>query len=282
VLTIHDLAYLIHPETHIARRVRRARRRLPLMTRTADMIITPTESVRGEVCERLGVNPSKVVAVPEAPRRIFSPLAAHQTIETRRRLLDGHEDAFLLAVGTIEPRKNLTTLLRAFEEWTQQNSSPQPTLRLVLVGDKGWLTDEFFASVAASRVRELIHFTGYISDADLRALYSSCTAFIYPSIYEGFGLPVLEAMACGAPVVASRIASIAETAGQHAARLFAPDDAHALARLIHELVNDVETRTRLSRDGQQHAARFTWERAARLTLDVYKEAKQRRAKAALA
>ncbi|HKP73548.1 MAG TPA: glycosyltransferase family 1 protein [Pyrinomonadaceae bacterium] len=269
VLTIHDLSVYLHPATHLARRVRRARRRLPLMARAATMIITPTESVRREVCERLRVAPAKVVAVPEAPRHVFRPLAPPAALEATRRL--GVGENFLLAVGTLEPRKNLVTLVRAFETVARSNAVPDE-LRLVITGKAGWLTRELFARVESSSVRGRVHFTGYVSEQDLRALYSTCAAFVYPSLYEGFGLPPLEAMACGAPVIASRIDALRETLGDESAMLFAPTDADALARSITELIGDRDAQRKLSLAGQRRAAGFTWERAARRTLEVYERA----------
>jgi alpha-1,3-rhamnosyl/mannosyltransferase len=270
-LTIHDLSLLLHPETHEARRVRRARRRLPLMARAATVVITPTESVRREVCERLArVPPTKVFAVPEAPRDIFRPLRFDETEEARRRL--GVEDEYLLAVGTLEPRKNLIALLRAFEEVAR--ALPSRRLQLVVSGGKGWLNAPLFAQLEKSEVKDRVLFTGYVSDEDLRALYASCRAFVYPSLYEGFGLPPLEAMACGAPVIAGRIPSIVETTGG-AALLFDPADTHELARRIVELLRDEGARRKLSEAGLRRAAGFSWEQTARLTREVYGEALRR-------
>ena len=272
VVTVHDLSLLLHPSTHEARRVRRARRRLPLMTRQATMIITPSESVRRELCERLRVSAEKVVAVPEAPRQIFRPLPKEATLDALRRFrLD--ETEFLLAVGTIEPRKNLLTLVRAFEEATRADPA-LARLRLVIAGGEGWLNEDLRAYVEASPARARLHFTGYVSDRDLRALYSSCAAFIYPSLYEGFGLPPLEAMACAAPVVASSIPSLRETVAD-AALLFDPTDTQALTRHLLDLFHNPDLRLRLSRAGLQRATQFTWERTARLTLEVYEEALRR-------
>ncbi len=211
VLTIHDLSLLLHPATHETARVRRSRRRLPLMARAATMIVTPTESVRGEVCAHLKVEGNRVVAVPEAARAVFRPQSAAETSMTRKRLKVA--DDFLLFVGTLEPRKNLPVLVRAFREVLRETGS---RLQLVIAGQKGWLTDDLFALVKESGLTESVHFTGYVSDDELRALYSSCKAFVYPSLYEGFGLPPLEAMACGAPVIASRIPSITEVVGDAA------------------------------------------------------------------
>jgi glycosyltransferase involved in cell wall biosynthesis len=266
VLTIHDLSLLLYPATHEAGRVRRARRRLPLMARAATMIVTPTESVKSEVCAHLAIAGDRVMAVPEAARDIFHPQSAAQTLATRRRL--GIEDDFLLFVGTLEPRKNLHALVRAFREVLHETGA---RLQLVIAGMKGWLTDDLFAQVKQSGLSDRIVFTGYLPDDELCALYSSCRAFVYPSLYEGFGLPLLEAMACGAPVIASRISSLVEVAGD-AALLFAPTDAQALARNVLALLHDEKLRRRLVAQGIKRAAEFSWQRTARSMRAVYDEA----------
>jgi glycosyltransferase involved in cell wall biosynthesis len=263
VLTIHDLASHFHPETLKTRSVRRARYRLPIMARRATMIITPTRAVRLEVCERLKVSPEKVVAVHHAPRPSFRPLPPSQTLETRNRL--GIDDDFLLFVGTIEPRKNLLTLINAFEE-VLKTASLQP--QLVIAGQKGWLTDELFDHVQRRDFGNRLRWTGYVSDEDLCSLYSSCRAFIYPSIYEGFGLPPLEAMACGAPVISSDIPSIREVLGD-AAHLVSPTDVDAVTQSIIDLWNNSAKRRHLSEAGKTRAAQFTWERTAYQTREVY-------------
>ena len=265
IVTIHDLSLLLHPHTHETELVRRARRRIPATARMASKIITDSESVKREICEHLKVQPEKITVVPLAPRRAFRPVDAHASAEARRRL--GVEDDFLLFVGTVEPRKNLLTLVRAFQEVVRDTAlRPQ----LVIAGQKGWLTEELFALVEQSGLGARILFTGYISDEDLAALYTSCRLCVYPSLYEGFGLPPLEAMSCGAPVVTSRIPVIIETVGD-AARLVEPTNVQELARAIVELWQSDAERARLSSIGRTRAAAFTWERTARLTLDVYNE-----------
>ncbi|HYG82684.1 MAG TPA: glycosyltransferase family 1 protein [Pyrinomonadaceae bacterium] len=276
VVTVHDLSTLLHPETHKPHLVRRARRRLPLMARRAAVIITPSESVRRETSEHLGVSPRKVLAVPEAARRSFRPVPAAEAAEARRRLRV--EDEFVLFVGTIEPRKNLLTLARAFDEIL---GSTHLRPQLVIAGMEGWLTGELFSYLkGAGVVRERVRFTGYVADEDLRALYSSCRAFVYPSLYEGFGLPPLEAMACGAPVITSRVPALVETVGD-AARLVPPTDYRELARTIVRVLEDPGEREQLSSAGPRRAAQFSWEKTAQATLDVYrevlKEGKQRAA-----
>ena len=266
ILTIHDLSLLLHPETHESRLVRRARHRLPLMARWATKIITATEFVKREVSEHLKIDPAKIEVTPYAPRSNFRPLERSDTEQTRARL--GVEDVFILFVGTIEPRKNLITLLRAFAEVLRNTDlSPQ----LVIAGQQGWLMQETTNYIQSEGISERIKFTGYITDEDLRALYASCTVCVYPSLYEGFGLPPLEAMACGAPVIASDVPSLTETIGK-AALLVPPTDVQKLAHGLVEMLSDEGKRDYFSRAGLKRASQFTWERTAQLTLEVYKKA----------
>ena len=266
VLTIHDLSLLLFPETHEQRNVRRARRRLPLMSRRATTIITPTEAVKSEVCEHLRVPHDKVSVVNEAPRRSFHPMPFEQASATAHRL--GLDDEFILYVGTIEPRKNLITLVKAFADvLSATNLRPQ----LVIAGKRGWLSDELFAYIDHANFGDRLRLTGYLGDDDLRALYSACQVMVYPTLYEGAGLPTLEAMACGAPVVTTNTPAISEMVGNNA-RLFAPSDSRALAQHLVELLTTPAEREALSRAGLKHAAQFTWERAARETLAIYRYA----------
>lgn len=263
VLTVHDLSIFTHAETHDRRIGRRARRRLPIMVRAAARIITPTEAVKRELVERFRIDPAKVFVTPEAPRKTFRPTPAAETAEVHRRL--GIDDQFILFVGTIEPRKNLSTLVRALAELIR-NTQHRP--QLVIAGPKGWLIDEFDRVLVEANLSDRVRQIGYVGDDELRALYSSCRAFVYPSLYEGFGLPPLEAMACGAPVIASRIAAHEEVLGANAI-LVDPKDERMLATTITSLLEDDHERGCLSQAGRQHAARYSWERTAKLTLEVY-------------
>jgi len=265
VVTIHDLSALLHREKHRDSLARRARLRLPIVAKLARKIITPTESVKREVCEHLRVKANKVIAIPSAARQSFRPVPSEQTVETRKRL--AIEDDFLLFVGTLEPRKNLLTLLKAFDQIVRQTSlRPQ----LVITGGEGWLMDETFSFIKHSGIGDRLRLTGYLGDDELRALYSSCRIFVYPSLYEGFGLPPLEAMACGAPVIAGRVAALQEVLGS-AARLFDPLNVEALAGSIVELMENDEERRRMASNGPKHAAKFSWAETARRTLNVYRD-----------
>jgi len=231
--------------------------------------VTHCESVRREIVEHLRVSNEKISTIPAAARSIFKPLPAARTVESRKRL--GVEDEFLLFVGTIEPRKNLVTLLNAYRELL---SATKQRPQLVIAGKKGWLTEEVFSTVKELGIEKRVCFTGYLSDSDLCALYSSCRLFIYPSIYEGFGLPPLEAMACGAPVITSAIPSISEVVG-NAAELVAPGSVDGLAQSLARLLEDEPGRERLSQAGLNRAREFSWDHTARLMLEVYREASER-------
>jgi glycosyltransferase involved in cell wall biosynthesis len=263
VLTVHDLSVFSYPETHDRRIGRRARRRLPIMIRSAARIITPTEAVKGELVERFAIDPDIVTVTPEAPRKIFQPMTADETAAARRRL--GISDDFILFVGTIEPRKNLGTLLMALIYLFRKTRHRS---QLVIAGPKGWLRDDFDELLDTAKRSKRLRYLGYVGDDDLRALYSSCKAFVYPSLYEGFGLPPLEAMACGAPVIASQIDALIETLGG-SAHFVDPADEHALAGAIVNLLERPDERERMSRSGLEHAARFSWAQTAKLTLRVY-------------
>ena len=263
VLTIHDLSLQLHPQFHEAKLVRRGRRRLPLMIRSAALIIAVSESMKREICEHLKVKPERVVVTREAPRKTFRPLAASETLAIRQRL--GIERNFILTVGTIEPRKNLLTLARAFDRILRTTAL---TPQLVIAGGKGWLMEDFYSFIKSSGIEDHIRLIGYTSDYDLRALYSSCRVCVYPSLYEGFGLPPLEAMACGAPLITSQIPAITETVG-HSALLVDPLNVEELASSIVNLWNDEGELNRLSQAGIQRAAQFTWEQTAKQTLEAY-------------
>ena len=263
VLTIHDLSIFTHPETHDPRIASRARKRLLIMLRAAKQIIAPTQTIKNEVAARFHIDPLRITVTPEAPRKTFFPIKREDTADVRQRL--GIENDFILFIGTIEPRKNLQTLLHAFARISRTRD---PRLQLVIAGSEGWLTDDFDRHVRASDFRERIRLTGYLRDKELRALYSSCKVFVYPSLYEGFGLPPLEAMACGAPVVASRIAAHEETLKDNA-RLVNPLDESALAKAIVDLLEDERARKSLAKAGLAHVANFSWRKTAEMTWEVY-------------
>lgn len=262
LLTIHDLSMLLHPQTHEKRSVRRARRRLPIMSKMADAISVPSEAIRQEVCENLGRSEETVFVVPYAARECFHHVGMSETSATRARL--GIGDEFILTVGTIEPRKNIPKLVNAFERLAESLGQ----LQLVIVGGNGWLAGPSLEAIKNSKAGRRIVLTGYAGEGELRDLYSSCLVFVYPSLYEGFGLPPVEAMACGAPVVVSDIPALVESTGG-AARLADPRNADDIAQTISEVLNDDEQRAALSNAGIRRASELSWTQTAIKTMQVY-------------
>ncbi len=250
VVTVYDLSFLLYPE-HFNRANRAY---LTVMTgrsvRRATRVAAISNSTRNDVIRLLGVPEGKVdVVTPALDPRMVSP--APEAVEAFRRA-KGLPARFILYVGTMEPRKNVATLVKAFASARQS----LPETRLVIAGGRGWGGDQVFEEVARLRVSELVDFPGYLPREDLALWYAAAWVFAYPSVYEGFGLPVLEAQACGTPVVCSDVSSLPE-AGGGAALLVAPGDVDALARALVRACQDETLRSDLCSQGLAHAAQFT-------------------------
>jgi glycosyltransferase involved in cell wall biosynthesis len=261
VVTIHDLSFML-VGVHAQRLIWRAGWRMPWMAKRASRIITPSNSIKKDLCEAFDIPPDKVAVTPEAPRPVFK---RREDPELLRRL--GIEGDFILFVGTIEPRKNLRQLVRAFDQMLR-NTSLSP--KLVIAGGKGWMMDDFGQFIDKQGVTDRVCLTGYLQDEELCTLYSTCTVFIYPSLYEGFGLPPLEAMACGAPVITSRTPALMETVG-NAARLIDPKNISDMAQAMTEMLSDQKAREHYAKLGKSHVKQFSWEQTALKTLEVYRD-----------
>jgi len=264
VVTVHDLSVVRFPQWHPAYRVANHEKAfLPGLQRAAH-ILTDTEAVRQEVIAHLGIPAGKVTAVPIGIGPQFRPQSQATVAELRRK----HElpDRFFLAVGTVEPRKNLLTVMRAFTDLPAEVRTSCP---LVLAGPWGWRSEaerEFFDSHGqAAGIRHL----GYISDAELPVLYAAARVLVYPSHYEGFGLPPLEMLAGGGAVLASTDPALSEVLAGHGERIDAHDsDGWRKAMLV--AANDEEYLRGLRAGGFEHARQFTWERCAAGTAEVYR------------
>jgi glycosyltransferase involved in cell wall biosynthesis len=267
VFTFHDAIYALFPKYHLPMNRAYLGLMMPRFLRRADAIITISECSRRDAARLYGVADDRMRVIYEGVDPRFRPVEQPETLEQVRRRY-ALPAAYLLAVGTLEPRKNLSTLLEAFV--AVKARSGRQDLRLVIVGKKGWLFQDFFR-----RLRELglddgrqVVFPGYVADGDLPAVYAGAACFVFPSLYEGFGLPVLEAMASGAPVVCSDVSSVPEVAGD-AALTASPEDAGAFAWAVERILADPDLRRDLRARGLQRAAGFTWERTARQTQEVY-------------
>ena len=264
IITIHDLAFLLYPQT-LTKGSARYYGQIDEAVRHTDHIIAVSESTRRDIVRLLGVPESMITVVYEAPRRFFHRLPDVDLRPRLQRRFGLHRD-FVLFVGTIEPRKNVPTLLSAFQQLLDHY---HPELDLVLAGAPGWLTDEVRGLVGRMGLEGHVFFLGRVSDEELVWLYNSARMFVWPSLYEGFGLPPLEAMACGTPVIVSNVSSLPEIVGD-AGLLVDPTNVDELTVAMWRLLSDEVLRQELIAKGYKRAACFSWERAARETLDLYR------------
>lgn len=265
VITVHDLSWIRFPEAHPPERVRAMNKYFQPGLERAALILTDSEFVKSELIEVFGVKPEHIRPVLLGVEKLFHPRSPEQTYSllNAHRLIYGQ---YLLAVGTLEPRKNLAVALQAFMQLAPGMRKRFP---MVLVGMKGWhtsaLEQQIAPLVAAGEVRQL----GYLPREDLAKIIAGATTLIYPSIYEGFGLPPLEAMACGVPVIASNVSSLPEVVGD-TGLLIDPHDVDGVARAIKTLVEDPELRQQLARKALERSAMFTWGRCVEETVDSYR------------
>ncbi len=263
VVTVHDLSFLLYPAAfnrvnrlYVAAITRATVRR-------ADAVIADSENTRRDIIRLLGVAADKVVAIPLGVDDQYRALPAAEIEAFRAR--QGLPERFILFLGTLEPRKNLTTLVRAYAALRARDAQTPP---LVLAGGAGWRYSPLFGLVEELGLKDSILFPGFVPQADLPLWYAAATVFAYPSLYEGFGLPPLEALACGTPVVTSTASSLPEVVGD-AALLADPHDPEALADALRQVLTRPGLRDDLRQRGLARAADFTWTRTAEVTADVY-------------
>ncbi len=265
VSTFHDLSIFLHPEFHPSSRVRYMAHELPVALQRADVLITVSEYMRQEVIAYSGFSPSRVLAIPLAASADFRPRRETECREFLQRsgLTYG---SFILFAGTIEPRKNIAGLLDAYERLPRLLRQQYP---LVLAGYKGWKSEALHQRLARAQAAGWLKYLGFVTEQDLPVLFSAARAFAFPSNYEGFGLPVLEAMSSGVPVVCSNVSSLPEVSGG-CALTCAPQDIDALSSLLVRVLEDERWRGEAIARGIAHAAKFSWLRVVNETLWAYR------------
>ncbi len=262
VLTVHDICYATHPEWFSPRDVRVLSSVVPRSIKQSAHVITVSDAARREIIERYRVPEEKITVIPNGPGRGAQPISAEEArLEVSTLGLGG---PYLLTVGNLQPRKNLPRLIEAFHR-------SHLDLDLVIVGPKHYRADEVIRAATSDPTR--IHFTGYVTDRRLAALYRCSTGFVLPSLYEGFGLPAIEAMSHGVPVACSNAGALPEVCGD-AAVLFDPLSVEDMAAALEQIAGDVSVRQRLAKAGRARAATFSWETTARQTVRVYEKALQ--------
>ncbi|MBN2304316.1 MAG: glycosyltransferase family 4 protein [Anaerolineae bacterium] len=263
VLTVHDLIYKLFPQHHKRLNYWYLNAAMPLFVKRADAIIVVSQATKNDLMRHYGTPDHKITVVHEAAAPHFQVVPDDEVARVRAKY---HlPERFLLAVGTIEPRKNLARLAESLAQLRRDD----PALGLVVVGAKGWLYEEFFQRIEELGLQNHVLLPGYVPDDDLPAVFRAATVYVMASMYEGAGLPVLEAMACGAPVVSSRESSMPEL-GADVARYFNPYDIDHMTGVIKLVLDDEPLRAEMAAAGPERAARFSWQRAARETLGVYR------------
>jgi glycosyltransferase involved in cell wall biosynthesis len=251
VVTVHDVLPLSEPEHYSQLILRRYRALTRMAAGRAQRVLTGSEHSAAEIAEHLRIEPGRICVTPYGVDPRFRPVEARQ-----------EGDPYVLCVGTLEPRKNLIAALRAFER-----VAPSGT-RLMIVGGRGWKNNELERALSSSPAK--VERRGHVSEDELVRLYSGALCFLFPSLGEGFGFPLLEAMACGAPVVSSNRSGLGELAGD-AALLVDPQDEAALADALKSVLESPQLRAQLRERGLERARQFTWERCARLTVEAFHE-----------
>ena len=262
VVTVYDLSFVHYPQGLTPARRLYLRLFTRLSCQRARRVIAISHSTARDLVASLRIDAAKVdVAAPGCDRRLYQPLPAQEIAAFRRR--NDLPERFWLFVGTLEPRKNLPTLLEAYARLPESSRLP-----LLLGGGKGWLYQEIFATIERYHLGEQVRWLGYLAAEDLPFWYNSAEVFLYPSVFEGFGLPVLEAMACGTPVIVSDASSLPEVAGEAGLRL-PPHEVSAWSEALLRAAQDAQWRQEARERGFQEAARFTWPQTARQTLRSY-------------
>ena len=267
VVTVHDVSFIENPEYFPAARRAQLCFNVERTVKLAARIITVSEFSRDAILRAYPVSPDKVRVIPNAVSSEFRVVSRGRATNGIRDRF-GIEAPFIFSVGDLQPRKNHIGLITAFASLAA--SHPELNHHLVIAGQNTWFTPRVLAAAQASGVASRIHFTGFVSDADLVQFYNACDCFVFPSFYEGFGLPILEAMACGRAVACSNTSAMPEVA-EGAGLLFDPRNPTSIARAMADILFDTELRERIESRGLQRAAHFNWRKSARATLDVYRE-----------
>lgn len=270
IITVHDLTYKLFPETFSRGKLLTKLALLGPSLRKAAGIIAVSGNTKKDLIELCGVSPERITVIHNGvDLEVFRPMESGKMRE-QLAVKYNLEPGYILYVGTLEPRKNITTLIKAFKMLRESHRLPH---KLVIAGGKGWLYREIFRAVSELGLKQEVLFTGYIPADELPLFYNGAGVFVYPSLYEGFGLPPLEAMACGVPVVTSDCSSLPEVVGETGI-MVNPTDVEALSDAIERILTDRQLAETLSVQGLKRAQEFTWEESARKTMAVYTEVKK--------
>lgn len=262
ILTVHDLSYLRVPEAASPSLRRYLEHVVPRSAKRATHILADSQATKDDLLDAYDLEPDKVTVLLSGVDKRFRPALGSISDLCQRYALP--DRPFVFSLGTVQPRKNYVRLVRAIANLRAQGYD----IDLVIAGGKGWLDAPIYQAIADAKIIDHVHMIGFVDEVDLPALYTAASVFAFPSLYEGFGLPVLEAMACGTPVLTSKVSSLPEVAGD-AALVVDPYDEEAIADGLKRIIDDDALRAEFIQRGKQRAAHFTWARSAETLLNVY-------------
>ena len=262
ITVIHDMTFFSHPQVHTFFKKLYFPFMIKRSVKRSEKIIAISYNTKKEIIKYIKIPPEKIVVTHLSANKF-----SKSNIKDEKKFLSEKyniKSEYLLFVGMIEPRKNLDLIIEAFKKFSDK------TIKLVIVGKKGWMVDDLFEKIKLKNLDEQIIFTGFVPDNELEIFYKTAKVFLYPSLYEGFGIPVLEAMTTGCPVITSNISSLPEVAGD-AAILIDPENSEELSDAVNKLINDVKIREELVKKGFENTKKFSWKKTAKQTLLVFEE-----------
>lgn len=265
VTTIHDISFEHFKDIFTKKDYFLQKHLIPYAARRSKAIITVSEYSKKDICTRYGVNANHVKVTYNAPADQYRKMELTPEAKERIRTRYGIKEDYILSVGNLQPRKNIKRLLEAYIQFKKET---QASIPLVIVGKKAWMYEDIFNHLEAGEIQNDIIFTGYVSDEDLIGIYNMASIFVYPSIFEGYGLPVAEAMACGVPVATSNVTAIPEVAGD-ACILFDPTEVDEIKSSINQLYSNLELRERCIQRGYVQVDKFNWKYSANETYQIY-------------
>jgi len=266
ILTVHDLSFIRVPDAASPRLRAYLNQVVPRSVKNANHILADSQATKEDIVEFYDTPAEKITVLLSGVDKIFMPQADKSQIDSVRQKYQIGSKPYIFTIGTVQPRKNYSRLIQALARLRENKYDVQ----LVIAGGKGWLEDEMYQTIEETKLFDFVKLIGFADEVDLPTLYSDAMCFAFPSLYEGFGLPILESMACGTPVVTSNISSLPEVAGNDAL-LVDPYDVEELAYALERILTDTELRQKLVDGGLQRAKAFTWERSAIQLRSVYQQ-----------
>ncbi len=270
ITTIHDMTYELYPETMDKRNLKRIKEDIQYSVNRSDKIITVSESSKKDIIKFLNIDKSKIEVVYNGVEYDRFNKYYSEDEKSKVRVKYNLPENYILYMGTLEPRKNIESIVEAFSLLKKESTLSNKNIKLVIAGKKGWLFENIFNLVNKLNLKDEVIFTDYIDENDKSIIYNMGSLFIFPSLYEGFGIPVLEAMASSVPVITSNVSSLPEVAGD-AAILVAPKDIKSIAKYMEKILADEELNKNLVEKGHEQAKKFTWESSAEKLVNIYRD-----------